>query len=238
MGGSATTAFALPDEKWAWPTLVGELIPKSQVQHSSQAGLTLVKSISLINNLPQSEVLVLHFGTSVGWPIPLVEVGYKFGFEIHNEAAFHQPPKPYSGPPSVKIKKKVRLRLRNLIKYLLFFVGAYKPKVSIREIEDQVRAVLAIASKHTSRIIWVQHRSLQSMRILVERKMYNRYYKRFIAAIKENAPDNLTLVELGPDFLIPENYLMDGVHLSEQGHYVLAHRLADLIKEPGEKRSQ
>ena len=238
VGGSATTAFALPDEKWGWPTLVKELIPKSELHHSAQGNLTLVRSIDIINNLPESDVLVIHYGTSVAWPSPVVDLGHKFGMELHNEAAFHQPPKPYSGPPSVKIKKKVRLRLRNFIKYLLFFVGAYKPKVSIREIEDQVRAVLAIASKHTSRIIWVQHRSLQSMRILVERKMYNRYYKRFIAAIKENAPDNLTLVELGPDFLISENYLMDGVHLSEQGHYVLAHRLANLIKEPGEKRSQ
>ncbi|MBU6164429.1 MAG: hypothetical protein KGO99_05505 [Actinomycetales bacterium] len=230
VGGSATTAFALPDEKWAWPTLLGELIPKSEVQHSSQKGLTLVRSLELISNLPECEVLVLHFGTSVGWPLALVKVGYRYGLQVHNEFGFHQPPKPYSGTPSVKMKKKIRLRFRNMIKYLLFFAGAYRPKVSIREIEDQVRAVIAIASKRTSRIIWVQHRSLQSMRIIVERKMYQRYYKRFIAAINSNAPANLTLVELDSDFLISENYLMDGVHLSEQGHYVLAHRLAELIK--------
>lgn len=187
--------------------------------------------MDLINNLPKSDVLVLHFGTSVAWPTPVIDIGHKFGFQIHNEVAFHQPPKPYSGSPTVKIKKILRLRLRNLVKYLLFFTGAYRPKVSIREIEDQVRAVLAIASRRTDRVIWVQHRSLQSMRIIVERKMYDRYYKRFISAIKEFAPENLTLIELGPDFLISENYLMDGVHLSEQGHYSLAHRLAPLISQ-------
>lgn len=234
MGGSASTAFALPEEKWGWPTIVKELIPKSELHQSAQGNLTLVRSIDLINNLPESDVLILHYGTSVAWPTPVVDLGHKFGMELHNEAAFHQPPKPYSGTPAVKMKRKVRLRLRNLIKYGLFFTGAYRPKVSIREIEDQVRAVIAIASKRTSRIIWVQHHSLQSMRIVVERKMYNRYYKHFISAIKENAPANLTLVEMGSDFLISENYLMDGVHLSELGHYVLAHRLADMIKKPGE----
>ena len=229
VGGSASTAFALPDQKWAWPFLLEDLIRSAEVNLKSRRGLTLVQSIGYLNDLSTSDYLILHFGTSTAWPVPLIKTRYNF----------HQPPKPIESEQFwTGMRKKAGVRFRNFIKYLLFFVGAYKPKVSIREIEDQVRAVLAIASKHTSRIIWVQHRSLQSMRIIVERKMYNRYYKRFIAAIKENAPDNLTLVELGPDFLIPENYLMDGVHLSEQGHYVLAHRLADLIKEPGEKRSQ
>jgi hypothetical protein len=231
VGGSASTAFALPDEKSGWPTLVEELVPNSEVRHSAQGNLTLVRSIDLINNLPESEVLVLHFGTSVAWPTSVINFGQKFGFQNHNETVFQQPPKPFSGTPIMRLKKRMRLRLRNLIKYFLFFAGAYRPKVSIREIEDQVRAVLAIASKRTDRIIWVQHRSLQSMRIIVERKIYDRYYKRFISAIKEFAPENLTLIELGPDFLISENYLMDGVHLSEQGHYSLAHRLAPLISQ-------
>ena len=231
MGGSASTAFALPHEQWGWPMLVKELLPKSELHHSAQGNLTLVRSIDLINILPESDVLILHYGTSVAWPSPVVDLGHKFGMELHNEAAFHQPPKPYSGTLAVKIKKKVRLRLRNLIKYVLFFSGAYRPKVSIREIEDQVQAVIAIASKRTSRIIWVQHRSLQSMRIVVERKMYNLYYKHIISAIKKHSPLNLTLVELGSDFLISENYLMDGIHLSKQGHCVLAHHLSEMIKE-------
>ena len=214
----------------AWPRLLQDLIPNSKVEQSAQGNLTLVRSIDLINNLPESDVLILHFGTSVAWPSPVVNLGHKFGFQLHNEVAFHQPPKPYSGTATVKLKKKVRLRVRNLLKYGLFFMGAYKPRVSIREIEDQVNAVISIASRRATRIIWIQHQALQSMRIVVERKTYNRYYKRFVGAIKENAPPNLELMELDSSFLVSENYLMDGVHLSENGHYVLAHRIAEVIR--------
>lgn len=78
MGGSASTAFALPDEKLGWPTLVKKLLPKSELHQSEQRNLTLVRSIDLINNLPESDVLILHYGTSVAWPTPVVDLGHKY----------------------------------------------------------------------------------------------------------------------------------------------------------------
>lgn len=191
-----------------------------------QGGLTLVRSIELIGDLFTSDILVLHFGTSVAWPSPLVRIGHRFGFETHNEFALHQPPYRYHGSSMHKALKMSKLRVRNLFKYLLFMVGAYRPRNSIREVTDQVNAVLSQARKKADRIIWVQHRSLQSKRIFLERAIYSRYYKRVIKAVSEVAGETLLLLELPETFLIGENYLLDGVHLSELGHS----RLAGIIR--------
>ena len=221
VGGSASTAYALPDPETAWPGLIRRELG-AEIRHKTQGGLTMVRSLDLIDSLPPADVLILHLGTSVAWPNPVIKLGVHLGMDLHNETAFHQPPHPYSGRLLVRAEKMVKLRIRNLIKYLLFLIGAYRPKISIREIEDQVRAVLAISSKRAARVIWIQHRSLQTMRLVIERNIYDRYYRKLVRAVHVNIPDGVEFLELSSDFLVPQNYLDDGVHLSEAGHREIA----------------
>ena len=233
IGGSASAAHALPDESSSWPRLLERQLKSQeidlQISHRCQGGLTLVRSIELIGDSSPSEILILHFGTSVAWPSPLVRIGHRFGFETHNEYAFHQPPYRYSGSWSHKAARWMRLRVRNFIKYLLFLAGVYRPRNSIREVRDQVNAVISLARTKADRVIWIQHRSLQSKRIFLERAIYSRYYKRVISAVSEIGGESVTLIELPPDFLSGENYLVDGVHLSELGHSRLAERIHEKI---------
>jgi lysophospholipase L1-like esterase len=104
-------------------------------------------------------------------------------------------------------------------------VGAYRPKISIREIEDQVKAVLALSTKRAKRVVWIQHRSLQTMRLLIERSVYERYYRRLVRAVRANVNDSFEFIELERSFLVGRNYLLDGVHLSEEGH----RRIAEIV---------
>lgn len=233
VGGSASAAHALPDESLAWPRFLEKKLLAENVNlrmdHRCQGGLTLVRSIELIGDLFTSDILILHFGTSVAWPSPLVRLGHRFGFETHNEFAFHQPPYAYGGSWVEKRSRWFRLRARNFLKYLLFMGGAYRPRNSIREVKDQVSAVISLARKKSDRIIWIQHRSLQSKRILLERAIYSRYYRRVISAVKEIGGDNLVLMELPQEYLNGENYLIDGVHLSELGHSNLASMIRKML---------
>lgn len=231
IGGSASSAFALPDEKLAWPNLLEQSLSGIKVNHHAQGLLTMSQSIELISNLSKSDILILHFGTSVGWPSPVVEVGLKLGLDVHNEAALHQPPLKYSGTPQRRLRKNLKLRTRNFLKYVLYFVGGYKPRTSIREVEDQVRAVLSVATKRATNVIWIQHQSLQSMRIAVERKVYAKYYDRLVKAIKSHSSERTRLVELEPAFLTSENFLLDGIHLSELGHRRIAEKLKKVLSE-------
>jgi hypothetical protein len=56
-----------------------------------------------------------------------------------------------------QLRKRSRARFRNTVKYLIFFLGLYKSRVSRREIADQIDTVVHMAATQSKRIIWVQH---------------------------------------------------------------------------------
>jgi hypothetical protein len=66
--------------------------------------------------------------------------------------------------------------------------------------------------------MWVQHQALQSRRIFVERRSYQKYYKEIISALEKYESPNFALITLPEEFLVQENYLLDCIHLSEEGH--------------------
>jgi hypothetical protein len=114
------------------------------------------------------------------------------------------------------------VRIRNTVKYILFGLGLYKSRVSRREISDQIDAVVHLASKQSKRIMWVQHQAMQSRRIFLERRSYEKYYKEILLALEKHQGPNFALITLPDSFLKQENYLYDCIHLSEKGHRELA----------------
>ena len=97
------------------------------------------------------------------------------------------------------------MRFRNSVKYLLYFLGLYKTRVSRREIEDQINAVVHLASKQSKRIMWVQHQALQNRRIYLERRSYEKYYKEILRALEKHEYDQFKLVVRPYSFLIQDN---------------------------------
>ena len=79
--------------------------------------------------------------------------------------------------------------------------------------------------------MWVQHQALQNRRIFVERRSYQKYYKEILAALVKCESPSFALITLPNEFLVPENYLLDCIHLSEQGHRTLAKILRDAFKK-------
>ena len=227
IGGSASTAFALDTGQEAWPEIIGKKFPELEIRHINQPLMTLVQSLNHLQELKHVDFLVLHFGTSVGWPEPVVKIGQKFGMELHNDHSFQQPPKKYSGSLSRRLSKSIKLRARNAIKYGLFLLGLYKPRASLKEMGDQVSVVANLARKKADRVIWIQHQSIQTNRIVLERSQYRRYYNEILEALAPLASDTFKVMQLPSGFLSSENYLMDGVHLTAKGHQ----ELAELIRE-------
>jgi len=172
IGGSASTAYALDEGQLPWPDLIRKRFPNLEIRHINQPLMTLVQSMNHIQDLEKSDLLVLHFGTSVGWPEPVVKIGHKFGMGLHNDHSFQQPPKNYSGTLKRRLGKSLKLKIRNLIKYLLFILGLYKPRASLREMGDQVGVVARVAREKATTVIWIQHQSIQTSRIVLERSFY------------------------------------------------------------------
>lgn len=184
IGGSASTAYALPSENLAWPKLLEKSLFGVKVNHFPQTTLTMGQSIEILSGISESDILILQIWTPVGWLNP-----------IHSLAS------------------------------------PFKLRTANRKVADEVRGIFSVATKKAPNVIWLQHQSLQPKRNVLERKVYERYYERLFKAIKENSSEKMRLVKLGEEFLVPENYLLDGLHLSEIGHERVADKLQRILSE-------
>ena len=230
LGGSAASSFSDLKEK-SWPYLLKAELPQNiEFKIETRAGLTFVRALNELLDFPNEDLLILHFGTSIGWPVSLVNRGHKFGINFASEFGLHQPPYRSKGTFN-KFKKGLKVRIRNLIKYLLFGFGLYRSRVSRREISDQIDAVVHLASKQSKRIMWVQHQALQNRRIFLERQSYKKYYREILKALEKHKSENFAVITLPDEFLIQENYLYDCIHLSERGHRELASILKVAFKK-------
>jgi hypothetical protein len=161
--------------------------------------------------------LILHFGTSIGWPTTLVKAGTILGIDFATDYGFQQPAT--LNPVKVKrIKKFLKRRFRNMVKYVLFFLGLYKPRASKRELSDQIDAVVNLAQHKAGKLIWIQHRAYLKPRIALEKRVYESYYKKIIKALRKLDNEGFLLLEIPDSFMVAENYLFDCVHLSARGH--------------------
>ena len=230
LGGSAASSFSDLKEK-SWPYLLKAELPQNiEFKIETRAGLTFVRALNELLDFPNEDLLILHFGTSIGWPVSIVNKGYKFGIDFESEFGLHQPPYRSKGTFN-KFKKGLKVRIRNGIKYLLFGLGLYRSRVSRREISDQINAVVHLASKQSKRIMWVQHQALQNRRIFLERQSYKKYYKEILKALEKHKSANFAVITLPNEFLVQENYLYDCIHLSERGHRELASILKVAFKK-------
>ena len=217
LGGSAASSFNDDKEK-SWPYLLKTALPKEiNFRVETRGGLTFVRAITELADFPDEDLLVFHFGTSIGWPVSLVKAGHRLGIDFTGEFGFHQPAFA-SQSRAKRLKRAAKVRFRNAVKYLLYFFGLYKSRISRREVEDQIEAVVHLARHQSKRIMWIQHQALQNRRIFLERRSYERYYKEILRALEKYKSPEFTVITLPDSFLKQENYLLDCVHLSETGH--------------------
>jgi lysophospholipase L1-like esterase len=227
IGGSASNNFGNAAETLAWPErLAHNLGDYADVTHLSRSGLTFVRGINKLAKVDSADVLIMHFGTSIGWPISIIKAGTVMGIDFATDHGFNQP----TGVSAVKkrrVKNFFKRSFRNTVKYILFFVGLYKPRASKRELNDQIDAVINLALKKSDRLIWIQHRAFMNHRIVLEKWVYDRYYRKIMQILKGMDVMGLTVLEIPDDFVVAENYLFDCIHLSSQGHK----RLEQMVRE-------
>ena len=217
LGGSVATSFK-EDQSKSWPHLLRTALPAEiDFRVETRSGLTFVRAITELADFPDEDLLVLHFGTSIGWPISLVKMGHKLGIDFTSEFGFHQSTF-VSHSRTRRLKRVLKARFRNTVKYALYFTGLYRSRISRREIADQIDAVIRVAKHQSKRIMWIQHQTLRNRRIFLERRSYERYYKEIVKALERYKSPEFTVITLPDSFLRQENYLLDCVHLSEAGH--------------------
>jgi hypothetical protein len=192
----------------------------------SIGGLSFSQAIPKIDELNHTDILVLYFGTSVGWPRISRKMENHLRPELLTSSAFHIPVYK-SKKLSNRIRAKIRHLERNLLKLILFPLGLYRPRHSLEDLPDLIQAIEHIADRKSNLIIWVQHNSLGYRRLWLEQKIYKRYYREIISELGKHKSPHFRILTPDKDFLIQENYLLDGVHLSEIGHV----RMGEMISK-------
>ena len=219
-------SHALPENSQAWPEILVDQIGQPIELIKRQEGLlSIARGTTLIADIPSCDILIMHFATSIGWP----EINRRFQKYLvmapNPQTSFHLPPRlPLLARK--RISKFFKRSLRALVKYLAFPFGLYKPRNNINDLDDQINTALAVAHSKAPIVIWLQHNALMVNRLFIERRTYLPYYKKVIATLRGIDDPATTLVELPDGFMVEENFLWDGVHLSPIGHQ----RCAELIK--------
>lgn len=86
LGGSAASSFADADKK-SWPYLLKSELPETiDFRIETIGGLTFVRALNVLLDFPDEDLLILHFGTSIGWPVPVVKYGHRFGIDFTSES--------------------------------------------------------------------------------------------------------------------------------------------------------
>ena len=227
IGGSASNNFGNPPDSLAWPELLAKNLARSaDLTHVSRGGLTFVRGMNEIAEIDSTDLLIMHFGTSIGWPISLVKTGTAIGIDFASDHGFNQPTGT-STNRTRRVKNYFKRSFRNSVKCLLFFTGQYKPRANRRELKDQIEAVIHLAQHKTDRLIWIQHRAFLNHRIWLEKWVYERYYCEIMKTLGTLGFEGLSVLEIPDEFMVAENYLFDCVHLSSKGH----ERLEKLVRE-------
>jgi hypothetical protein len=229
IGGSVSNNFGNASDTLTWPEhLAKNLGEHAVVTHLSRGGLTFVRGMNELAEVDSADVLIMHFGTSIGWPVSIIKAGTVMGIDFASDHGFNQP----TGISTVKshrVKKFATRTFRNGVKYILFFTGLYKPRASRRELKDQVEAVVNIAQHKAKSIIWIQHRAFLNHRIVLEKWVYDRYYRKIMKTLKGLDVNALSVLEIPDEFVISDNYLFDCIHLSSQGHKRLEQMVRDAL---------
>lgn len=175
--------------------------------------------ISKTDDLPKN--LVIHLGTSVGWPRPIIKLG-ELKFKLHSNPYYFDLPAYQSKTQIGRFKSRMKIQLKRIIKSILFPLGLYRPMTTKSDTVIAIENLLEIVSKKFNRILWIQHMYLLDKKTKIEADIYLNYYNLIIKTISDANLTNLILATPGPDFLNARNYSLDRVHLSPEGHSKLA----------------
>jgi hypothetical protein len=218
IGGSIISNYGLRPNAKNMTDLILERNPSINLEKEiSVGGLSFSQAIPMLDELRHTEILIMYFGTSIGWPRISRKMENHLRPEMLTSTTFHIPLYK-SIILNHRIKAKIRHLERNLFKFILYPFGLYKPRHSLEDLPNLIKAIEHIADRKSCLIIWVQHNSLGYRRLWLERHVYKRYYKEILSELDKEKSPHFRILSPGKDFLVQENYSLDGVHLSELGH--------------------
>jgi hypothetical protein len=235
ISGSITSGYGISAHVSRWDEVFRDQLSEKTFESVCMDGMTHESAFDILCR-PESngELLILYFGTRIGWP----RIGKLFDkfllFELKNSgyldlSVFNSLRK---GARMRRISKRIT---RILLKSLGILLRLYKPELPKGKVLQDLDLLLTIAAKNFNWVIYIQHHHLSTRRLRYESKKYEKYYSLLLSAVRSRPESNILLVEMPKDIFSAKFFLLDCVHYSELGHNkfgsFLAKTVGPLIKK-------
>jgi|688.fasta_scaffold387643_2 hypothetical protein len=235
ISGSITSGYGISAHVSRWDEVFRDQLSEKTFESVCMDGMTHESAFDILCR-PESngELLILYFGTRIGWP----RIGKLFDkfllFELKNSgyldlSVFNSLRK---GARMRRISKRIT---RILLKSLGILLRLYKPELPKDKVLQDLDLLLTIAAKNFNWVIYIQHHHLSTRRLRYESKKYEKYYSLLLSAVRSRPESNILLVEMPKDIFSAKFFLLDCVHYSDLGHNkfgsFLAKTVGPLIKK-------
>lgn len=235
ISGSITSGYGISADISRWDKVFRDQLPDLTLESVCVDGMTHENAFDILCHPESSgELLILYFGTRIGWP----RVGNILGkfslFKLENNgyldlSVFHSV---HKGGRMRRISKRIN---RMLLKRLGILLKLYKPELPKDKVLQDLDQLLVIAAKNFNWVIYIQHHHLSTRRLRYESKKYEAYYELLLGAVRSRPESNILLAEMPKDIFSAKYFLLDCIHYNEQGHHkfgsFLAKTVGPLIKK-------
>jgi hypothetical protein len=233
ISSSLATNYGLPQNEKSYAEILRDSGKVFKLEQKNS--LLISQAPELISKSAENQTtLILHFGTTVGWPKAFIRIG-KTNFRLSKNPYYFDLPAYASQSKLGRFKSKVKLYFKRVIKNCLLPLRLYKPLLTKEETIFSIVQLLEIADKFFDEILWIQHLFLIGTKTNAEKKIYLQYYQLIMSTVLDMKLEKLTLATPGPDFLNPVNYSMDEVHLSAKGHSEMARVITSWLEGSANK---
>ena len=234
ISGSVTSGYGIPDEIPRWDKVLSDHILERKFDSICVDGMTHENALKILYGRDlRGEILILYFGTRIGWPKISNQFKKNLPYKLGNNG-FLDLPAYYSVRKSSRRRRVLKRIIRMFIKSLGILFKQYKPELPKEKMLSDLDHLLTMAAKNFDHVFYIQHHHLSSRRLKYESKKYDAYYELLFNAVRSRSEVNIHLVEMPKDIFTSEFFLPDCVHFSEQGHFkfglLLAQTLRPLIK--------
>lgn len=230
ISGSITSGYGISDEIPRWDKVLSDQISESKFVSVTKDGMTHENALKILYDRDFcGDILILYFGTRIGWPKISDQLRSKLPYRLKNNGYLDLPAH-YSVRKGSTQRRFLKRIARQSIKILGILFRQYKPELPKDKILNDLDLLLTLAAKNFKHVIYIQHHHLSSWRLGYESKKYDAYYGSLLNAVRSRSEENIYLIEMPKDIFSFEYFLPDLVHFSALGHYKFGLYLAPLIR--------
>lgn len=229
ISGSITSGYGVSTDVCCWDKVFRDQLLDPTLESVCMDGMTHKNAYDILCRPESSgELLILYFGTRIGWP-RIGKLFDKFSlFKLENngylDLSVHN-----SVRKGARMRRISRRITRILLKSLGILLRLYKPELPKDKVLRDLDLLLTISAKNFNWVIYIQHHHLSTRRLRYESKKYEKYYSFLLSAVRSRPESNILLVEMPKDIFSAKFFLPDCVHYNEQGHNKFGSFLASTV---------